>query len=359
MQAPVARLDGVPVARFAGAAWRILKEAVTFSDLPRAERVAFGMFCAAVAVFPWVARGGFVRAVMVQFLLFATYGLSWNFIGGYGGQVDLGGAKNVGFGAYAVALMMAWWNTPFWLSLPVGIAAAVLESFVLGFPLLRLKGHYFAIGTLSVALVWQELFTFWEWTGGARGVLLPMRRPPDWLYMQLDAVGNHYFIFAVFLVSLFWLNWFRKSKLGYELRAIRADEDAAASAGINVLWAKVKAYCISAAVAALGGAFYAVYFGYVDPFSVMHIDLSVMIAMTAMLGGAGSLWGPILGSAVLLPLDRYLGAWLGGSGILGADFMIYAVIIMVVAAVQPKGVWGAIEAARRRWGGTAVGASGS
>jgi branched-chain amino acid transport system permease protein len=232
----------------------------------------------------------------------------------------------------------------------VGVIVAVAESFVLGFALLRLRGHYFAIGTLCVALVWQELFTFWEWTGGARGVLLPIKRPPDLLYMQLSAVGYHYLILFLFLLSFFWLNWFRKSKLGYELRAIKANEDAAASLGINVLWAKVKAYCLSAAVAALGGAFYAVYFIYIDPFSVMHMDLSIMIAMTAMLGGAGSLWGPIIGAAVLIPLDRYLGAWLGGSGILGVDFMIYAAIIMAVAALQPKGVWGMIEMARRRWG---------
>lgn len=325
-----------------------LKEATSFDDLPRSERISFYVFVLFLLVFPWVVKSGFARAVMVQFLLYAMYGISWNFIGGYGGQVDLGGAKNVGFGAYAVALMMVWWKTPFWLSLPVGIIVAVAESFVLGFPLLRLRGHYFAIGTLCVALVWQELFTFWKWTGGARGVELPIRRPPDLLYMQLDPIGYHYFILFLFLLSLFWLNWFRRSKLGFELRAIKANEDAAASLGINVLWAKVKAYCISAAVAALGGAFYAVYFLYVDPFCVMHLDLSIMIAMTAMLGGAGSIWGPIIGAMVLIPLDRYLGAYLGGKGVLGIDFLIYAAIIMFISAYQPTGVWGIIESARRR-----------
>lgn len=329
---------------------QVLKEAVSFGDLPRSERIGFSIFVLFLLIFPWIVKSGFAKAVMIQFLLYAMYGISWNFIGGYGGQVDLGGAKNVGFGAYAVALMMVWWGTPFWISLPVGIIVAVAESFVLGFALLRLRSHYFAIGTLCVALVWQELFTFWDWTGGARGIELPIKRPPDLVYMQLDAIGYHYFILFLFLVSLFWLNWFRRSKLGYELRAIRANEDAAASLGINVLWAKVKAYCISAAVAALGGAFYAVYFLYIDPFCVMHLDLSIMIAMTAMLGGAGSIWGPIIGAMVLIPLDRYLGAYLGGRGVLGADFLIYATIIMIVAAYQPTGVWGMIETARRRLG---------
>jgi len=325
-----------------------MKEAVSFEDLPRSERIVFSLFVLFLVIFPWIVKSGFARAVIVQFLLYAMYGISWNFIGGYGGQVDLGGAKNVGFGAYAVALMMVWWGTPFWISVFVGIIIAVAESFVLGFPLLRLRGHYFAIGTLCVALVWQELFTFWNWTGGARGILLPIKRPPNLLYMQLDPIGYHYFILFLFLLSLFWLNWFRKSKLGYELRAIKANEDAAASLGINVLWAKVKAYCISAAVAALGGAFYAVYFLYIDPFCVMHLDLSIMIAMTAMLGGAGSIWGPIIGALILIPLDRYLGASLGGKGVLGVDFLIYASIIMLVAAYQPKGVWGIVETLRKR-----------
>ncbi|REJ36047.1 MAG: hypothetical protein DIU82_05925 [Bacillota bacterium] len=324
--------------------WGIIREAFTFSDLSRGERIGLALLLGAIAVFPWVVKDGFARTVAVQFLYYAMLGLSWNFIGGYGGQIDLGGAKNVGFGAYGVALPMVLWDWPFWLGLPIGVAFAVLESLVLGLGLLRLRGHYFAIGTLAVALVWEELFVYSEWTRGARGLLLPFKRAPDYLYMQLTPVGFHYFIAALFVFSLLWLNWFRRSKLGYQLRAIREDEDAAASLGINVLAAKVKAYCISSVVAALGGAFYAVYYGFIDPDSVMHLDLSIMIAMTALVGGAGVLWGPIVGAAVLIPLDRYLGAWFGGGGILGMDFLIYAVIIMLLAAYQPKGVAGLIEA---------------
>lgn len=327
---------------------RIIQEAMTFRDLSRGERIGLGLLLAGIAVFPFIVKDGFARTVVIQFLLYSMFGLSWNFIGGYGGQIDLGSAKNVGFGAYGVALPMLLWDIPFWYALPIGLVAAVLESYLLGLGLLRLRGHYFAIGTLAVALVWEELFVFWNWTRGARGVLLPFKRAPNLAYMQLDAVGYHYFIGALFVVSLLWLNWFRRSKLGYELRAIREDEDAAASLGINVLSAKVKAYCISAAVAALGGAFYAVYYGYIDPESVMHLDLSIMIAMTAMLGGAGVLWGPIVGAAVLIPLDRYLGAWFGGGGILGVDFVIYALIIMIVAAYQPKGVSGLLDSLGNR-----------
>ena len=326
----------------------VLRRAVRFGDLPFGERVALGVLAAMLVVFPWVVGGGFSRAVMVQFLLYALYGISWNFIGGFGGQVDLGGAKSVGFGAYAVALSMAWWDVPFLLSLPAGVLVAVLEALVLGSALLRLRGHYFAIGTLSVALVWQELFVFWEWTGGARGVLLPIRRPPDLGHMQLSPVGYHYLILGLAALAFLCLNGLRNAPLGYQLRAIKANEAAAASLGIDVFRTKLKAYCISAALYALGGGFYAAYFRYVDPFAVMPMDLSILIAMTAMLGGAGSLWGPVIGAGVLIPLDRYLGAWLGGGGIRGVDFVIYAIIIMALAAYQPRGIWGIVESLRMR-----------
>ncbi|WP_324717216.1 branched-chain amino acid ABC transporter permease [Carboxydochorda subterranea] len=321
---------------------KTLRLAWSLSDRPRAEQIGFGLFLAAMLAFPWVVKAGFARAVAVQFMLYALYGTSWNAIGGFGGQVDLGAAKSVGFGAYAVALLTSTLDAPFWAVLPVAVAAAMLESFVVGAALLRLRGHYFAIGTLAVALVWQELFVFWEWTGGARGINLPIKPAPDWAYLQLDPVGYHYVALGLLLAGLLVVNGIRRSRLGYQLRALRANEEAAASVGVDVFAAKLKAYVTSAALYAAGGAFYAAYFGYIDPFSVMPMDLSVMIAMTAMLGGAGAMWGPLIGAAVLVPLDRYLGAWLGGHGVQGIDFLVYSVVIMALAAYQPKGVWGII-----------------
>jgi len=326
----------------------VLKDVFSLGDLPLSERIVFVAFLAFVFLFPWIVRSSYPRAVMINFLLFAMYGLGWNLIGGYGGQVDLGQAKNVGFGAYTTALMMTWLDVPFWFTVPVGMFFATLESFAVAYPMFRLRGHYFAIATLCVALVWQQLFLFWDWTGGARGVELPIKPIPNFTYMQFGAIGSHYFIFGLFMAQFLFMNWFRKSKLGYELQAVRDNEDAAASLGINVTWTKVKAYLITAAMGALGGSFYAVYHSYIDPRSIMHIDLTILIAMTAMVGGCGSMWGPIIGAALLIPLDMYLAALLGGRGFYGVDFMIYGFIIMIVAAFEPRGIWGTIERARRR-----------
>jgi branched-chain amino acid transport system permease protein len=322
---------------------QLLRDIFSFGDRPFFERLVLLVFIVVVLVFPWAVESAYARAVMTKFLLFALFALGWNLIGGYGGQVDLGQAKNVGFGAYATALMMLHWRIPFWLTVPVGMFFATAESFGVAYPMFRLRRHYFAIATLCVALVWKELFVFWDWTGGARGVEIPITPTPNFTYMQFGEIGYHYFIFGLFMAQFLFMNWFRKSKLGYELQAVRDNEDAAASLGINVTGTKVKAYCITAALGAVGGSFMTVYYLYIDPEVVMPLDLSILIAMTVMVGGAGSIWGPMIGAAALIPLDMYLGAWLAGGGYYGIDYIIYGFIIMIIAAYEPKGVWGLIE----------------
>ncbi|MFQ5841226.1 MAG: branched-chain amino acid ABC transporter permease [Thermodesulfobacteriota bacterium] len=322
---------------------QLLRDIFLFGDRPFSERIVLLVFIVVGLIFPWVVESAYARAVMTKFLLIALFGLGWNLIGGYGGQVDLGQAKNVGFGAYATALMMFHWHIPFWLTVPVGIFFATAESFAVAYPMFRLRGHYFAIATLCVALVWKELFVFWDWTGGARGIEISIKPTPNFTYMEFGEVGYHYFIFGLFMAEFLFMNWFRKSKLGYQLQAVRDNEDAAASLGVNVTGTKVKAYCITAALGAVGGSFMTVYYLYIDPDLVMPLDLSILIAMTVMVGGAGSIWGPMIGSAVLIPLDMYLGAWLAGGGHYGIDFMIYGFIIMIIAAYEPKGIWGIVQ----------------
>jgi branched-chain amino acid transport system permease protein len=190
---------------------RALKDALSFKDLPVSERIGFAVFIIFCLVFPWVTRGSFAQAVMIQFLIFCLYGLGWNLIGGYGGQVALGQAKNVGMSAYTVALLMVWWDVPFWFSTPLGVIIATVESFILGYFLLRLKGHYFAIATICVSLVWQQLFINWELIGGARGVELPLKEIEGNPELRLYAV------YLSHLLSLFCLRTGDGSHLIHEL----------------------------------------------------------------------------------------------------------------------------------------------
>jgi branched-chain amino acid transport system permease protein len=327
-----------------------IKDTFDFSDFPRSERIGFLLFSVFLLIAPQLIRSSFGRVVLIQFLLFSLYGMGWNTIGGYGGQVALGKAQYVGISAYTVAMMMILGNIPFWISMPIGVILAVIWSFIIGYPLFRLKGHYFAIATICVSLVLQDIFRNWEFVGGVRGISLPFKQTPSFLYMQFDSdVYYYYSILFFFTLGLLYMNWFRNSRLGYDLRAIKANEDVAASLGINVRWAKIKAYAIASAFVAVGGAFHTVYNMYIDAASVMHLELSILIALMAMLGGAASLWGPLIGAAILVPLDRYLGSWIGGvESLLGLDLVIYSVVIMLIAVVEPRGIWGLVERARAK-----------
>ena len=237
---------------------------------------------------------------------------------------------------------------PFWVSMPVGVALAVGYSFLIGYPLFRLKGHYFAIATIATSLVLKDLFEVWEFVGGAKGLELPFKDMPNWLYLQFREDSYYYYVLLVlFVFGLLFLNGFRHSRLGYQLRAIKDNEDVARSLGVSVHLSKIKAYAVATAYVAMVGSFHACYTLAIEPEDTMSLDISVLIAMMAMLGGAGSLWGPIIGAAILVPMKNYLGTWLGGqAGLAGMDLVIYGGIIMIIASVQPKGVWGIVEAVR-------------
>jgi branched-chain amino acid transport system permease protein len=328
-----------------------LRNAFDFSDFPRIDLLVAAGVGLFLLLFPALPHSSYAMATMIQFLMFSVYGMGWNTIGGYGGQVDLGKAQYVGIGAYATAVMMVRWDIPFWLSLPVGMGLAVGWSFVIGWPLFRLKGHYFAIATIATSLILKDLFESWSFIGAAKGLKIPIKGAmPDFLYLQFRQDYFYYYVMLLFFfLGIFYINYFRHSRLGHQLRAIKANEEAAKSLGIDAHWAKIKAYAVATAFVAAVGSFHACYNFNIEPEDVMSLDLSVLIALMAMLGGAGSLWGPIIGAAILVPMKNYLGAWLGAkAGLAGLDLIIYAAIIMAIAAVEPRGIWGMVARLREK-----------
>ncbi len=320
------------------------------SDIPRKDLTIFGLFSLFLFIFPLIPHSSFAMATMIQFLMFSLYGMGWNTIGGYGGQVDLGKAQYAGIGAFTTAVMLIHWNIPFWISAPIGMIFAIIWSFVIGYPLFRMRGHYFAIATIATSLVLLDVFEVWPLVGAAKGLELPLKSMPSYLYLQFRSDTPYYYILLfLFFFGFFYINWFRKSRLGFQLRAIKDNEEVARSLGINVHWCKIKTYAIATSFVAVIGSFHACYNFNIDPEDIMSLDLSILIAMMAMVGGAGSLWGPIIGAAVLIPLKSYLGSWLGGKqGLAGLDLVIYALIIMGIAAFEPRGIWGIVEKARKR-----------
>ena len=329
-----------------------LRSAFDFSDFPRIDLMIVGAVLIYLLTFPLFPLSAFAMATMIQFLMFSIYGMGWNAIGGYGGQVDLGKAQYVGIGAYTTAVMLIRWDIPFWVSMPIGVCLSVGWSFIIGYPLFRLKGHYFAIATIATSLVLKNLFEIWGFVGAARGLeISPIKyHPPDFFRLIFkEDIYYYYVILGIFLLAILYINWFRKSRLGFQLRSIKDNEDVARSLGINVHWAKIKTYAIATAFVSVVGSFHACYIKAIEPEDTMSLDISILIALMAMLGGAGSMWGPIIGAGILIPLKSYLKEWLGATaGLVGIDLILYAAIIMIISAFEPRGIWGIIEKIRRR-----------
>ena len=329
-----------------------LRNIFDFSDFPRSDLIVAGLLSAFLIAFGIFPHSSFAMSTMIQFLMFSLYGMGWNTIGGYGGQVDLGKAQYVGIGAYTTAVLLVRWDIPFWFSMPIGMGFSILWSFILGYPLFRLKGHYFAIATIATSLVLKDVFEVWDFVGAARGLeISPIKyTPPDFYRLMFKEDIYYYYVLLVFFfIGILYINWFRKSRLGFQLRCIKDNEDVARSLGINVHWAKIKTYAIATAFVSMVGSFHACYIKNIEPEDTMSLDLSILIALMAMLGGAGSLWGPIIGAAVLIPLKSYLKEWLGASaGLIGIDLVIYGIIIMAISAFEPRGIWGIVEKTRQR-----------
>ncbi|MCE5334325.1 MAG: branched-chain amino acid ABC transporter permease [Desulfobacteraceae bacterium] len=324
----------------------ILRNTFDFSDCPRSGLVLAGIVGLFFLCFPLFPHSSFAMSTLIQFFMFSLFAMGWNTIGGYGGQVDLGMAQFLGIGAYTTAVMIIRWNTPFWITLPIGVLLAVLWSFVIGYPLFRLKGHYFAIASIAASLVLKDIFDVWDFVGASRGLEIPTTRfsSPDFLHLIFTQdVYYYYIMFAFFLIGFLFINHFRKSRLAFQLRSIKSNEEVARSLGINVQWAKMKTYAIATSFVGAVGCFHACYIKNIETEDTMGLDISILIALMAMLGGMGSLWGPIVGAGILIPLKSYLKEWLGATaGLVGIDLVIYAAIIMFISALEPRGIWGLV-----------------
>jgi branched-chain amino acid transport system permease protein len=233
-----------------------------------------GAVLAALFVFPFFPHSSYAMSTVIQFLMFALYGMGWNTIGGYGGQVDLGLAQYLGIGAYTTAVSMIRWNTPFWVSMPIGVLIAITWCFIVGYSVFRLKGHYFAIATIAMSLVLKDIFEVCSFVGASRGLEIPSTRfaSPDFLHLVFTKdIYYYYIILAFFVIGVLCINWFRKSRLGFQLRSIKDNEEVARSLGINVHWAKTKTYAVAVTFVSVVGSFHACYIKNIEPEDTMSL----------------------------------------------------------------------------------------
>jgi branched-chain amino acid transport system permease protein len=291
-----------------------------------------GVFFALALLVPLIIQDNYTLQILFRVFLFAALGLAWNLVGGYAGQLSLGHAAYFGVGAYGLALFSKIGINP-WISVILGVVLSVISAALIGAVSFRLRGPYFALCTIAFAevlrLVAKNLPNV---TGGDVGTQVSL------LFAQ-SFTRSFYISSVVLTVLAFAITaWIERSKFGYYLMAIREDQDTALSVGVNTARYKLWSLLISAAITAIGGALYASLFLFIVPDQVLPMEISTEIAIVAMLGGAGTLFGPIIGSIVL-----EIAAEIFKNIFKEAHLLIYGVLIVVVILFLPEGIMGTIS----------------
>jgi branched-chain amino acid transport system permease protein len=292
---------------------------------------------AVVIAYPLVLSSPFQQRLGALVLLYAIAASSWNIIGGYAGQVSVGHVVFFGCGAYAAMAAYAHFALSPLIGIPAGIVLAVAVAAVIGVPTLRLSGHYFSMATIAVAELVRLAVTNTNWLGAAVGLSGPAVPRNVFDLSFISALPYYYLFLAVLAITLLITWWMANSRMGFYLRAIRDSERAARSLGAPASRTKLYAFMLSAGLTSVAGALYAMMFGFVDPESGLGILISVKILIMAALGGAGLLFGPLVGAAILVPLEEISNSLLGGSGA-GLTFVVYGAIIVLISRFQPGGL---------------------
>jgi branched-chain amino acid transport system permease protein len=291
----------------------------------------------AIAAWPLLVQDVFLQRIGALVLLAAISASAWNLLGGYAGQVSVGHAVYFGAGAYASLVVYTELGWPPIAGAPVGVVVSMAISALVGTPTFRLRGHYFSMATIAAAELFRILAANWPLLGAAVGLMGPPVPRTVWDLSFISPIPYHY-LFLVVLIVLLALTWqMQRSRMGYYLAAIRGGDRAARSLGVPVLRYKLYALLLSAGFTSLAGSLYAVMVGFIDPDSALGILISVKMVIVAALGGAGTLFGPLVGAVILIPLEETTNAAFGGGGT-GITFIVYGAIILLVARFQPGGV---------------------
>jgi branched-chain amino acid transport system permease protein len=281
-----------------------------------------GVGIALLATVPWWGS-----AVLVQFginaLILATLAQSWNIIGGYTGYPSFGNSVFYGLGGYGVAIAMVQYGLPFPVGIALGIALAGAFAILLGLPVLRLRGHYFAIATLGLAEVMIAIVSNLEIAGRNVGLILPLLKG-DALFFELALI--------LLVVATLTVAWISRSRFGFALIAIRENEQAAAVMGVNTTLYKILAFALCSVFAGVAGGIHAYWITYLDPGSAFDVTLNVKMIIMAMFGGAGTIFGPVLGAFVLSAISEIL-----ATKVTSLASVFFGIVIVAAVVFMPRG----------------------
>jgi branched-chain amino acid transport system permease protein len=306
-----------------------------------AHALALGFFAAAALV-PVVVRDAFLLDSLVLILMWGAVSAAWNLAGGYAGQVSLGHSAFFGIGAYAAALLATRFGQSPWLGMLAGIVVSTAAGLVIGYLSNRLKGPYFALATIAFSQVLLIVASRWRgFTSGSEGIPVPFR-PGFWTLGFTSKVGWVYLVWGLALLIYLAERYLEVSRMGYRLAGVREDEEAAEALGIPTRRLKVVAVALSAALTSVCGAFWAQYVGFVDPFYVFSVDLSIRFSLNTIIGGIGTAMGPFVGSILITSLETYLRASFSDvkAGLVGSYLIIYGCLLIVLVRFVPQGLVG-------------------
>lgn len=317
---------------------------------------------------PSFVQSPYALHIMILLFLSTIMGESWNIIGGYTGQYSVGHAAYFGAGAYTTMILLQYKQVPPLYGFLAGIVVALVVALIIGSICFRLRGPYFVLASIAVAEVLRLCaLNLKGLTNGAEGILVteipPLKLGGVVITDFLSKVPFYYMGLAWAIVTILMTWMVQNSKLGYYIQAIREDQDAAHSLGISMTLYKNASLLISAAFTSIAGSFYAIYIGFIDPPTVLSLDISVQIVLICIIGGIGTIWGPVVGSLVLVPLSEALRSNLLGETIFKAGFvsessamgvflkehlahshaLIYGILVVVVILFMPDGVLGFVK----------------
>jgi branched-chain amino acid transport system permease protein len=294
----------------------------------------FGLILGAgLAGLPFLQGGYLINFLTVLFYWIGLTGC-WNYMSGYTGYIDFGSVTYVGVGAYTAGILVVKAGLPLYLAVIFSGLAALLLAVLVGWPTLKLRGAYFAIATFALAEALKQVTEEWNsLTGGGSGLTYTTRFGDQayyWIYLSVT---------GLIVAMTFFTD---RSKMGYALKAIHQDEHAAARVGVNTHWIKVRAYAQSAFFIGLLGSLEASRIGYITPVDVFNVNITIKMVIMSLLGGMGTVWGPIVGAGFLQTIEDFLGATF-----LNWYLVIIGIIIILVIMFMPRGISGTVAARLR------------
>lgn len=294
---------------------------------------------AMLLVVPLVSGSQFVFHIFVLLCLFAALSTAWNIVGGFAGQLSLGHAVFYGIGAYSAMLLMINFEISPWIGMLLGGVISVIVAVIISYPAFRLRGPFFALATIAVLEVVRLMAIHQTGiTGGAAGIAPPFKIGVEWMMVREKWI---YLVIAFgFLLLTLWASWrIKNSRLGFYLVAVREREDAALAVGVNATGVKLKAVMISAFLTSLVGSFHGMYLTFIDPASAFSLELSIQIAMFSLIGGLGTVFGPLVGTVLVLPIAELARGWLSDFGN-GFHGLVYGLVLVAVVLTIPAGIVG-------------------